>query len=177
MIGNSSTSPAVASNDDPFRRPYLTTSRALVACTRELARLSQAIVQEVASVSAGGGEVTAALRQSPDRLIVQFGPVALTVAWLRSTPDSVASGELLVIVWRGVVAPRFTQEPSRMAFGSVPLRATSLWEGVFAATAENEEEWMWHPLDDETERSSSAQLARTCVERLQDAFMRARSAA
>ena len=76
---------------------------------------------------------------TPDRCIVQLGPVALTLGWLRSTPDSVAEGRLLVIVWQGTVTPRRRFHAERPAGQQLQAKsATVLWECEFAAEAASE---------------------------------------
>jgi hypothetical protein len=154
-----------------FGRPYLTSYRALAACTRELARLGDEVVDGIAALRGPMAEEKPTVRRSPDRCIVQLGPVALTLAWLRTTLDSVAEGELLVIVWRGTVAPRQRHQPERPVAGPVPLGATPLWEQVLTPVGDSEETWTWQPRDDEIGRCSSTALAARCVSRLRVAYL------
>jgi hypothetical protein len=155
-----------------YGEPFLTSHRALAVCSRELARLSDEVSRGVAALGGAMAEEKATVRRSPDRCIVQLGPVALTIAWLRSTHDSVAEGELLVIVWRGAVAPRHLQEPERKAVRTAPLAATPLWEQVLSAVGDSEATWAWQPRgDDEIERCSSTELAARCVGRLRAAYL------
>ena len=140
-------------------------------CTRELARLSDDIVRGVAALSGTTVEHKAVVRQWPDRCIVQLGPVALTLAWLRSSHDSVATGELLAIVWRGAVAPRRTYEPERPDKRPAPLPATPLWEQVLTAVGDSEASWGWLPHHAAAGRCSSTELAASCVERLRVAYL------
>jgi hypothetical protein len=171
MIGSSSAKRLV---DDPnhHRPPFLGSHRALAARAREFGRLSDEVVQGVAALPTANAEEKAVLRQSPDRCIVQLGPVALTVAWLRSTNDSAATGELLVIVWRGTVAPRNKQhQPERPLKGPAPLPATLLWEQVLTAVADSEASWSWQPRDTELAPCSSTELAARCVEQLRAAYL------
>ena len=171
MIGASSARDLV--NDRThYGRPFLTSSRAYAACTRELARLSDEVLRGVALLGGAVQDEKATIRRSPDRCIVQLGPVALTIAWLRGNNSSVALGELLVIVWRGAVAPRKDHNhPERPSKGPAPLGATSLWEQVFSAVGASEQTWGWHPPGAEIERCSSIELAERCVGRLQAAYM------
>jgi hypothetical protein len=140
-------------------------------CTRELARLSDEVVRGVAALSGTPVEHKAVVRQWPDRCIVQLGPVALTLAWLRSSHDSVATGELLAIVWRGAVAPRRTYAPERPDKRPAPLPATALWEQVLTAVGDSEAEWRWQPHHAAAGRCSSTELAASCVERLRVAYL------
>jgi len=155
-----------------YGQPFLNSHRALGVCTRELARLSDEVVRGVAALRVGPEDEKAEVRRSPDRCIVQLGPVALTLAWLRGNQDSVAEGELLVIVWRGTGAPRHRQQPERPAAGRAPDGATPLWEEVLAPVGDSEETWSWQARgDDEVGRCSSTELAARCVARLRAAYL------
>ena len=158
--------------DDRYsRQPFLATHRALAACVREFGRLSDEVVEGVLALPHANGEHKATARQSPGRCIVQLGPVALTIAWLRGAHDSVATGELLVIVWRGAVAPRQHGQPERPLVGRAPLAATPLWEQVLTAVADSEASWAWQPRDTGVAGCSSTELAARCVERLRVAYL------
>src|SRR3712207_5583806 len=81
------------------RPGFLASHRALAVCTREVSKLSDAIVDGVEALAARGLVEKPVAKVSPGRTIIQLGPVALTIAWLRSTLDTVADGQLLAIVW------------------------------------------------------------------------------
>jgi hypothetical protein len=147
-------------------QPFLATHRALAVCTRELERLCTEVVQRARALPGASGGSSLEVRLSPGRCIVQFGPVALTVAWLRSTLDTVADGELLAIVWRGTVAPREVPLPERSSVSRAPRAATVLWEEVLTAVATHEESWRWQSGGTDTESRSSAELAAMFVARL-----------
>ena len=154
-------------------RSFLDSYRARAVRTREFERLTQATVDAVtalhATAATPGDEPT--IRRSPNRCLMQFGPVALTVAWLRRTSDSAAEGELLVIVWRGLVAPSGTHVPDRTTTILTPVRsATVLWEETLTATADDEASWLWRPADADIGGYASAELAERCVERLRLAY-------
>jgi hypothetical protein len=140
------------------------------------------VVHQVATLAAAGIEEKALERLSPGRCIVQLGPVALTLTWLRSTIDSVADGDLLVIVWRGEVAPRGEHLPERMTTprpGGGPA-TTALWEEVFVAAGTDEKSWIWQPKGADLGGGgggySSTELAARCVERLRLAYEECRVA-
>lgn len=154
-----------------YRRPYLASPRAYAACARELGRLGDEVLRGIAALGGDMHDVKATVRRSPDRCIVQLGPVALTFAWLRHNNDSIAAGELLVIVWRGAVAPRKEHNPERPSKGPASLGAKALWEQVLVAVGESEDTWGWHPHGDELARCSSTELAARCVSRLQAAYL------
>ena len=170
MFGSSSAERHVDARDN-YRQSFLASHRALSACTRELARLSDEIVQGVEALLGAGVEHKAVVRQSPERCIVQLGPVALTLAWLRSSQDSVATGELLIMVWRGAVAPRTQHQPERPSKRPAPLPATLLWEQVFAAVGESEASWAWQSQQADTGRVLSSELAARCVNQLRTAYL------
>jgi hypothetical protein len=174
-MASSSQAQRVVDVGDGLDRPsFLGSHRAIGACTRELGRLSDEIEERVLAL-AGGIEEKPDIRRSPGRCIVQMGRVALTVAWLRSTLDTVADGELLVIVWRGTVAPQAHRRPERRAQQGTPLGATEVWEEVLSAAATDEASWSWRPEEADVGGYSSAELAERCVERLRVAHTKARA--
>jgi hypothetical protein len=158
------------------RQSFLASHRALAACTRELARLSDELRQGVAALHGVNADEKTTVRQSPDRCIVQLGPVALTVAWLRNSNDLVEAGELLAIVWRGAVAPGQRVQPERPRVGPAPFAATALWEQVFTPVAESETSWTWHAVNARGESWSSTALAAHCTERLHAAYQECNAA-
>ena len=150
-------------------RPFLSSHRALAVRLREFARLTEAAVSGVADLHAANAELgeKPVVRRSPDRCLVQFGPVALTVAWLRHTLDTVADGELLVVVWHGHIAPQSSFGSDRTTSLITPVRtATVMWEEAFRATAHDEPSWLWQPAGADIGGYSSTELADRCVERL-----------
>jgi hypothetical protein len=172
VIGNVPAPDFAEDRHSRYGLPFLASHRALAACARELTRLGDEVVRGVGSLPNAAPVDKATVRRSPDRCIVQLGPVALTIAWLRGTHDAVAAGELLVIVWRGAVAPRPRHQPERPARGPAPLGATPLWEEVLTPSGESEETWAWQPQgDDLIARCSSAALAVRCVGRLRAAYL------
>jgi hypothetical protein len=171
VIGSSSAHQLVDDRQRRYSQPFLATFRAMAACTREFARLSDEVREGLALLAAGGLNEKAAVRQSPERCIVQLGPVALTIAWLQGAHDSVATGELLVIVWRGVVAPVTRFEPERPTKGPAPGGATALWEQVLTAVADSETTWVWQPNGVDAGWCSSTDLAARCVDRLRVAYL------
>lgn len=158
-------------NEKADFRPYLTSYRALAACTREFARLTTAVERRAATLTLETGDKPD-VRLSPDRCVVQLGPVALTLGWLRNTLDSVEQGELLVIVWQGSVARRGAYDPERPAPTS-PRVATALWEETFSATGRDEASWLWKPARVDVGGYSSMELADRCVEHLHRAYVEA----
>lgn len=155
--------------------PFLKSARAVPACARELEALGDAIV---AAVNAWHGEVLAATlvdkpaaRRSPGRCAVQVGPVALSFAWLPAPQQDVSAGELLVIVWHGMVGPRRDLQLDRAAKAPAVQTAIQLWEGVFHAGIVGGDSWRWCATDVLPEGGHhTAALAAHAVDRLQAAY-------
>jgi|SRR5690348_10868346 len=145
-------------------QPFLSTPRALGACAREFSRLSDHIADLVVG-SLGTDRDKIDVRRSPERCIIQVGGSALTVAWIRNSRDSIAEGELLIILWRGTVAPSHRHRPER-ASEPAQLSATPVDEWVFFAEASCETDWVWRSRDDAAGRYSSSYLAGLVVEHL-----------
>jgi hypothetical protein len=147
-----------------YDQPFLSTPRAFACCAREFTRLSADIVEAIVGTFELPPEKII-VRQSPERCIIQVGTAALTVAWLRSTHDSVAEGELLVILWRGIVAPSLRFKPERLT-DPATITATALRETVFVADASCEADWMWRSIEPISDRYTSANLARAVADQL-----------
>jgi hypothetical protein len=162
---------------DDVRGSFLTSHRAAAACARELARLHDAIVDGLTAWGVGtvreGDDASLAdapaVRRTPGRCLVQVGPVALTVAWLQRAHDTVAGGELLVVVWRGAVAVQTMRGFEHTADRAGASSATPVWERVLTVTADSEAEWSWIPAGMADVTLSSASLADQCIERLRAA--------
>lgn len=154
-----------------FERPaFLATLRGSTACVRELARLSEMLVEGASALPTSSLKDKPVVRQSPGRCIVQLGPVAITVTWLRPGFGSVEDGELMAIVWRGAVAPRGEHHPERAPARRAPSTATALWEQTLRPVASDEASWMWEPTSGECGSQSSRTLAERCMERLRLAY-------
>jgi len=149
---------------------FLSSHRAVSVCTRELARLADALAAAGAELARDNGLETPTVRRAPDRCIVQVGPVALTVAWLRNGSDSPAAGELMAIVWRGIIAPRGDHLPERLGARHVPVAPVGLWESTFVASAASEATWHWHEDDRSSDGHTSPALAALCLEHLKAAL-------
>lgn len=181
MIG----SPLAQLSPDPVRgaqdRPsFVASHRALAVCTREFGRLANEVTLGLTALHVAGELEKAIVVQSPGRCMVQVGPVALTMTWLRSRLDVVADGELLVVVWHGAVAPPAARFRERVlkgptATGAGPT-AEALWEEVLTVDADSEESWRWQPTGasaaPDVPRTSytSTMLAARGVERLRLAY-------
>src|SRR5690348_11413411 len=170
MIGNPHVHAPMdaAKRTDP--RPFLSSFRAQSVRLREFERLTAAAARGVEALSGPDAGVSEkpVVRRSPDRCVIQFGPVALTLAWLRHTLDSAAEGELLVVVWRGVIASRSIAASDRTTMICTPIRsATVVWEEVLQVVAVDEPSWLWRPAGADIGGYRSTELATRCVEQLQ----------
>ena len=152
------------------RPSFLASHRALAVCTREFTKLSEGVVDAVEALAASGTTEKPVVRTMPGRCIVQLGPVALTIAWLRSTLDSVADGQLLVMVWRGNVAPKMNRLPEhqtgRGMTADIPV---ALLEESLTAAGQDEATWSWR-LGGDGQDFTSAELAARCVKLLREAY-------
>ncbi|MGH7647231.1 MAG: hypothetical protein ACREND_03870 [Gemmatimonadaceae bacterium] len=176
MIDSVDDQPIVPSFLENDRPSFLASHRALAICSRELARLAVDVVRAAGALCGSGVDDKPVERVSPGRCIVQLGPVALTLTWLRSTIDTVADGDLLVIGWRGSVAPRGEHLPERMTERASPLAPVALWEDVFSAAGTDEASWIWRLKNSGTGGYSSTELADLSVERLRLAYENCRAA-
>ena len=174
MMGSPLSPHQPAESDWRTRPRFVATHRALAVCTRELGNLTDGIARQIAMLHDSGLIEKPIVRRSPGRCIVQLGPVALTLAWLRSTLDSVADGELLIVVWCGAVAPGSPSRPDHVQRRQAAQSAAALWEDVLSVVAESEESWRWRsPAGDGVDYTSTA-LAERCVERLRVAYAECR---
>ena len=153
--------------------PFLDSHRATAACRRERDRLHGELARQLSELLAAGTGEAFDVRVSPDRWIVQLGPVSLTVVWLKGARDSIAEGELLVIVWHGVAGRRPSRLPERPGAPQLPS-ATALWEEVLVPVAADEATWGWQPRSAGAGAGAwpSPELAARCVERLHAAYAR-----
>lgn len=163
MIGSSTATMTAEARHAHDRDHFLSSHRALAACTREFGRLTEEVSRAAAALSREAGDEAPDVRQTPGRCIVQLGPVALTLSWLRSTVDTVADGRLLVVAWRGTVASGTSRLPERSGSVAASRTAEAIWEEVLVADATSEGDWHWHPEHDASERFDSAELAARCL--------------
>ncbi len=170
MIQNAPEQPAADIRDPMSRHAFLSSHRALAVCTREFSRLSDELISAAKEFAKEHAMEVPTVRKAPDRCIVQLGPVALTVAWLRNGSDSPAAGELLAIVWHGVIAPRGDHMPERQNARHVPTAPVSVWEETLVPSATSEASWHWHPVDLSREGYASPELAARCLDQLHKAL-------
>lgn len=136
---------------------FLTSHRAVTHLGREFDRLAAEVTKRVATVNRDDAEVPLEVHRVPGRCTVQLGPVALTLSWVRTRPDTVATGRLMIIEWEGQVAH---------GTAAVGTRAVPLRETVLRADATRVEDWQWRSEDVAGYAYDSSELAAHCVDSL-----------
>ena len=145
------------------RDSYLGSHRSGPACARELERLADDVIQRVESMERDEAAGEIEVRRGAGRCIIQLGPVALTMSWIRSRTDAVIEGRLMIMEWDGIVRRGTDQVPERAPVRHAFQPATLLREDVFVADAATEQTWRWRrdgrPLGTYTSRD----LATRCI--------------
>jgi hypothetical protein len=147
------------------REDFLDSHRALAVCAREFDRLAEDIAKRVSGLEDDAKGLKADVRRSPGRCIVQLGPVALTVSWLRTRAETVSQGRLLVVEWQGTVGANGAQEyVNGVPTVAVSQTAKVVRETVFVPDASDEKSWTWRR-EGKTGRKAyrSVELAKYCA--------------
>ncbi|MBX6330670.1 MAG: hypothetical protein IRY91_02360 [Gemmatimonadaceae bacterium] len=92
-----------ARGDAELPEPARHTLAMLNAAHREVGRVIDGIVEGAAELRACFPEVEVGVRRTPERCVVQAGPVALSASWLSPSPATDGGGTLLVLEWEGTV--------------------------------------------------------------------------
>jgi hypothetical protein len=164
MIERASSTSNLAMDSD--RPAFLGTHRAQSVAGREFTRFSEALVSAAKQAATQHTLEAPTTRLSPDRCIVQLGPVALTVAYIRVGTNLPVGGQLLAIIWRGTIAQRGDHIPERLGARKVPTPPVQVWEETHTVSADNEASWHWHPLSADGSGFTSPELAARCIEQL-----------
>lgn len=155
---------------DGGAQPFLDSTRAQAIRAKEFDRLALEVARLVAALELPASDVRAEVRRAPDRCIVQLGPVALTISWVRGGSELVTHGRLLVIEWLGVVARGRARISERIEkrFNGPPeaLPATIQHESVLRAAATGADDWLWQPENGSVAGYTSVALAASCVDSL-----------
>jgi hypothetical protein len=157
---------ARAANDERQvrdRDTYLGSHRSGPACARELERLADDVVQRVESMERDEAAGEVEVRRGAGRCIIQLGPVALTMSWIRSRTDAVIEGRLMIMEWDGIVRRGTDQVPERMPVRHTFRPATLLREDVFVADAATEQNWRWRRDGRALGMYTSRDLATRCL--------------
>jgi hypothetical protein len=147
------------------REDFLDSHRALAVCAREFDRLADDVAKRVSDLEDEAKGLKADVRRSPGRCIVQLGPVALTLSWLRTRAETVSQGRLLIVEWNGTVGANGAQEyVNGVPTVAVSQTAKVVRETVFIADASDEKSWTWRR-EGKTGRKAyrSTELAKTVV--------------
>lgn len=144
---------------------FLGSSRAVAVCAREFERLADTIAKRATSAAEKVG-AKAEVQRMPDRCLVQLGPVALSVSWVRERVDTVATGRLMIAEWQGTVVR--TPRPADMQTATTTNHgpATLMSEKILRADATGEPDWLWRREPVEDHGYASRDLAAHCVESL-----------
>jgi hypothetical protein len=167
LAGGADNSAGAAGADRPA---FLGTHRAISVAGREFTRLSDALVAAAKRVASQHAAEAPTTRLSPDRCIVQLGPVALTVAYIRSGRDVPTGGQLLAMIWRGTIAPRGEHIPERAGARAAAAPPVQVWEETHVVSAHSESTWHWHPRALDQAGYTSPELADLCIGRLEAAL-------
>lgn len=156
---------APASRDWRDRPPFTATHRAQAICLREVQRLSDEIAKVLRAQHKAGEIPALVVAQAPGRLMVQLGPVALTIAWLRGSLDNAADGQLMVVYWEGVVVHGTRRIPERAPVAAA-ASARTIAEENYVVVAEDEASWRWHAAVPDDADLTTSELAERCIARL-----------
>ncbi len=126
------------------KEDFLDSHRALAVCAREFDRLADDVAKRVLDLQDEAKGLKADVRRSPGRCIVQLGPVALTISWLRTRGETVSHGRLLIVEWDGTVGANGAQEyVNGVPTVAVTRTAKVVRELVYLAEANDEKSWTW----------------------------------
>jgi hypothetical protein len=148
------------------KKPYLTTHPAVAASGREFTRLATFVADGIVALHLEDPTHAMKIRRSPYRTIMQVGPVAITVTWLRDRENSAAGSELLVAVWRGAIAASGGHQFERPASPATPATAAIIWEAQYVADAADEISWMWRSAVADEPLLPSSEVAERCIAEL-----------
>lgn len=147
------------------KEEFLDSHRALAVCAREFDRLADDVGKRVMDLEDEAKGLKADVRRSPGRCIVQLGPVALTISWLRTRGETVSQGRLLIVEWNGTVGANGAQEyVNGVPTVAVTQTAKVVRETVFVAEASDEKSWTWRREGKNGRKSyRSTELAKSVV--------------
>jgi hypothetical protein len=147
------------------KEDFLDSHRALAVCAREFDRLVDDVSKRVTDLEDEAKGLKADVRRSPGRCIVQLGPVALTLSWLRTRAETVSQGRLMIVEWNGTVGANGAQEyVNGVPTIAVTQTAKMVRESVFLADASDEKSWTWRREGKNSRKAfRSGELAKTVV--------------
>jgi hypothetical protein len=145
------------------RDSYLASHRSGPACARELERLTDDVIQRVEGLDRAEEAPEIDVKRGAGRCIIQLGPVALTMSWIRSRTDAVIEGRLMIMEWDGIVRRGTDHVPERAPVRHAGRPATLLREDVFLADTANEQDWRWRRDGRALGTYTSRDLASRCL--------------
>jgi hypothetical protein len=141
---------------DRERGFYFRSHSGTSASAREFATLLDEVERELDERCPAGSEGMLHTFRAPERLIVQFGGVGLSMSRMRSPTSAAGEVHLLVIEWEGTITQPGTSRPPRE-------RATPVREHVLHADGGKTTPWRWCVADGGQRVYSSRDLAAQCV--------------
>jgi hypothetical protein len=147
------------------KEEFLDSHRALAVCAREFDRLADDVAKRVMDLEDEAKGLKADVKRSPGRCIVQLGPVALTISWLRTRAETVSQGRLLIVEWTGTVGANGAQEyVNGVPTVAVTQTAKVVSENVYLAEASDEKSWTWRREGKNSRKAyKSPELAKSVV--------------
>ena len=147
------------------KEEFLDSHRALAVCAREFDRLAEDVSKRVMDLEDEAKGLKADVKRSPGRCIVQLGPVALTISWLRTRAETVSQGRLLIVEWTGTVGANGAQEyVNGVPTVAVTQTAKVVSENVYLAEASDEKSWTWRREGKNSRKAyKSPELAKSVV--------------
>ncbi|MEK7402651.1 MAG: hypothetical protein AABZ80_09855, partial [Gemmatimonadota bacterium] len=128
-------------------------------------RLAEDVSKRVMDLEDEAKGLKADVKRSPGRCIVQLGPVALTISWLRTRAETVSQGRLLIVEWTGTVGANGAQEyVNGVPTVAVTQTAKVVTENVYLAEASDEKSWTWRREGKNSRKAyKSPELAKSAV--------------
>ncbi len=147
------------------KEEFLDSHRALAVCAREFDRLVEDVSKRVMDLEDEAKGLKADVKRSPGRCMVQLGPVALTISWLRTRAETVSQGRLLIVEWIGTVGANGAQEyVNGVPTIAVTQTAKAVSENVYLAEAGDEKSWTWRREGKNSRKAyKSPELAKSVV--------------
>jgi hypothetical protein len=133
---------------------FMSQPRAQTALKREFEMLTTELAERVKFESDRLGDKQVEMHCAPQRLVVQLGPVGLSMSWVAGRSGNLADGRLLVIEWDGAITHR------RHIGGEKTASPTR--EQLYRPEAKGPDDWTWRPETGEGSSYSSRNLAGQC---------------
>jgi hypothetical protein len=133
---------------------FMAQPRAQSAFKREFDALSAELAERVQFESDRLGDRQVEMHCAPERLVVQLGPVGLSMSWVAGRSGNLADGRLLVIEWDGPITHRRAMGDGKTA--------SMVREQLYRADAKGPDDWRWRPEGSDGSSYSSRNLAGQC---------------